>query len=388
MNLDNYPSSNTNDYTLIIECCRIEPDTKKLESLAATITDWNECLTSAYAHGVYPLVARSLKTVLAVPEQVKHMLKLTNLDIARRNMMMTSELLRIMGLLEEHGINALAIKGPVLSHIIHGDVTSRQYADIDILVTPNELFDATKLLCDNGYSNEHDIAFTKNKALLKTTKDLTLQNTQNNISVELHWRLFSGRLFKKSDTEYLVNTQQKIEINNQLISTIDERVLLLYLLLHGSKHIWERIEWIVDIDRLVRQSSIDWSYVWNLAEQMDIVPMVQLGCAVAHDLFLTPLPELELMKIKEMQIQTAKEIVISKIKNDEIFGENHIMNTVYYLGLGKINHSWYEYLFRLMRYAKEDVYTINLPNCLSPLYHLIHLYNSTLYRVRILVGGK
>lgn len=373
-----------NHYPLIIECCALYPNTQKLESLCSQIIDWNGLLTSAYAHGVYPLVAKSLKSISSVPEHIKSVLKITNLDIARRNMMMTSEMLRIMKLLEENGIQALAIKGPVLSQIIHGDVATRQYADIDILVKPEELYHATEVLSKNEYIYEYDLAFTKNKALWKATKDLTLTNSKNNLSLELHWRLFSGRLFKKSDTEYLASNRQLMHINNQVISTIDARVLLLYLLLHGSKHVWERIEWIVDIDRLVRESNVDWNFIWDLSEQMDIVPMVQLGCAVCYDLFATPFDEALLKRIDTPMIQKAKDTVISKIKNDEIFGENQIMNTVYYLGLGNDN-KWYEYFFRSLRYAKEDVYTINLPSKISFLYHLIHLYNSAKYRLKTIL---
>ena len=370
-------------YDLLLECCRHEPDTLLLEIYTSKIDDWDGFLYSAYAHGVFPLVHKALKSVSNVPEKVKSRLKNTNLDIARRNMTMTAELLKVMKLLEEHSIPALAIKGPVLSQMIYGDVTQRQYADLDILLHADNLYRATELLMSNEYTYEYPLAFTKNKALFKATKDITLRREHQGIDVEIHWRLFSGRLFKKSNIDLFTDNKQYIEINNYQIPTLDEKVLILYLLLHGSKHMWERLEWIVDIDRLVRSQQIDWDMIMRTAKMMQIEPMIQLGCAVAYDLFQTPFPKTLIQNFEQdIAIVKAKKIVIDDLYLDKIFEEGRIMNTVYYLGIGKINKSWYESSMKLMRYSKEDVYSINLPNFLSFLYHLVHLYNSLIYRIK------
>lgn len=374
-------------YALIIECCRYEPDIARLEMLSSLITDWERLLTSAYAHGVYPLVTKYLKTIPAIPLEVKDQLKMTNLQIARQNMMMTSELIRIMKLLESHGIRALALKGPVLSQIIHGDVTTRQYTDIDILVAPDLLYITTKILCENRYIYEYDVKFTKNIALLKATKDLTLTDKKTNISVELHWRLFSGRLFRKSNSNIFFESKQSFRINNHDILTINDEVLYLYLLLHGSKHLWERLEWIVDIDRLARAKNYDWNSLEKISKKMEILPMVLLGCSVTHRLCNTPFPESLMEQIhNDKSIKNATQIIIEQLSKDLIFKEGNIMNTIYFMGLGKGNNRWMEYVFRFLRYTKEDVYTINLPNSLSSLYHVIHLFNTFSYRIKKLFG--
>lgn len=374
---------NTALYDLLIECCRQIPDTELLETYAGRMDDWKGFLDSAYAHGVFPLVHKSLKPITAVPDAIKLRLKSTNLEIARRNMTMTAELLKIMKLLEENGIPALAIKGPVLSQMIHGDVTQRQYADLDILVSENDLYTTTKLLLKHEYQYDHPIQFTKNKALLRATKDITLSKSSQGIELEMHWRLFSGRLFKKSNIDLFRDSVQNITISQQKIATLDDNVLLLYLLLHGSKHMWERLEWIVDIDRLVRSRAINWDMIDHAAKIMDIEPMIHLGCAVAYDLFNTSFPEKIIQNFEsDKGIINAKNIVMDDLYLNKIFEEGRIMNTVYYLGLGKINSSWYEGAIKLLRYTKSDVYTVNLPNILSPMYHLIHLYNTTSYRIK------
>lgn len=363
-------------YSLIIECCRHEPESAKLETLSAQITDWSGCLNSAYAHGIYPLVAKSLKSISSVPEHIKSVLKITNLDIARRNMMMTSEMLRIMKLLEENGIQALAIKGPVLSQIIHGDVTSRQYADIDILIHQSDLWRAGEVLSENSYVFDHGLKFLKNKTLLKIAKDVTFSNPLNNIHTEVHWRLFSGKLFAKSNLKLFHETPTMCRINQREIATLDHSINLLYLLLHGSKHMWERIEWIVDIDRLIRsKEDIDWDLIYRSAQVMEIEPMVFLGLAISRELFGTPIPVQMAEKI-DTKIMDVTLRLKAEIENDVIIdGHERFLHDLADVGLekkGKIK-SLSTKFFRL---STNEVFMVDLPLFLSPLYYVFKVYHA------------
>ena len=156
-------------------------------------------------------------------------------------MMMTTELLTVMKLLENNGINALAIKGPVLSQIIHGDSTIRQYADIDILIVQDDLWNAGQILTNNGFIFEHSLEFIKNKTLLRVAKDITFSNKNKTTYIEVHWRLFDGKLLAKSNLQLFRENPIRCMINKQSIPTLDNEANLLFLLLHGSKHLWEQI---------------------------------------------------------------------------------------------------------------------------------------------------
>lgn len=366
---------NTALYDLLIESCRHTPDAQQLESYAARIDDWAGFLDSAYAHGVFPLVHKSLKSITAVPENIKLRLKSTNLEIARRNMTMTAELLKIMKLLEENSIPALAIKGPVLSQMIHGDVTQRQFSDLDILLDQDNLYRAVELLCANGFISEQPIKFLKNKMLLKVAQDFVITNENKNIHIEMHWRLFRGRLFKKADMQIFRDSPYACMIQGKSIYTLDKEVQILYLLLHGSKHMWERIEWVADIDRLVRSDeTINWDQIFRWAEIMEIAPMIFLGIAVCDQLFQTPFSEQVIHRAKQYpNIQKASDILIKKIYNDDIHSVNDYMSHFYYLGLEDSKRSLNKILSRFYLPTARDIYHINLPYILSPLYYMIVL---------------
>ena len=59
---------------------------------------------------------------------------------------MTSELIKVMKLFEENGVEYISFKGPVLSQLAYGDITLRQYVDLDILIKKEDLRKADNLL--------------------------------------------------------------------------------------------------------------------------------------------------------------------------------------------------------------------------------------------------
>lgn len=369
-------------YALIIECCRYEPNNIQLETLSSQIADWQGMLTSAYGHGVYPLIAKSLKTISAVPDSVKHQLRMTNLQIAQQNMMMTSELLKIMKLLEKNGIKALALKGPVLSQIIYGDVTTRQYADIDILIPRDQIYDAGKILMTHGYISEHSIQFLKNKTLLDVAKDFSIFSPTQNVHIEFHWQLFLPRQVKKSKINLFNLSNPICTINTQPILTLEQDANLIYLLIHGSKHMWERLEWVVDIDRLIRSriDSIDWTRLGILAKEMEIEVMFYLGISLSEELFNTPISLEVKSKINLLPtIIIAKSEIVKELYADGIRNEMSKATAFKNLYKMRLNKDSFRAVFRhywktLFGLKYMDVYMINLPEYLWFLYHPIRIY--------------
>jgi hypothetical protein len=297
-------------------------------------------------------------------------------------MTMTAELLKIMKLLEENGIPALSIKGPVLSQMIHGDVTQRQYADIDILLERSDMYRAVKILTDVGCTTEHPIEFLNNETLLDVAKDYSVFSATHNIHVEFHWQLFLNRQVKKSKINLFRDSNPICVINQYGIKTLEPDANMIYLLLHGSKHMWERLEWIVDIDRLIRLrgDEIDWDRLCQLAREMEIEVMFYLGLAVVHDLFQTPLKDEIIEKIASMEkVTQAKEFIVKRILENTI--HEQATKSVPFVNLfkmrlnkdsrlGVIRH-YFATLFSLKDF---DVYMVNIPNKLSFLYHFVRLY--------------
>lgn len=375
-------------YDLLIECCSHTPDPFKLETFAATITDWNAFHESAYAHGVYPLVYDVLKGITNVPENVKTFFKKHNREIAALNMRMTAELLAVTRQLGAHGIDVFAFKGPVLSQMLYGGVVQRQYADLDILIDEHVLSECVELLSAHGYEYEHPSGFLKNRFLLRNVKDIVITNQKKSVHLEIHWKLFMGRLFQKVDHKRLLDGPRRVLIQEEPIMTLNTNVLMLYLLSHGSKHLWERLEWIADIDRLCRmEPDIEWNRIEMMADEMEIRPFLFLGMEVCRQVFDTPFPTDIMQKIRnDQRIVSAASILCDRIRADRIHDIDEYMENYFYLGINASIPWVSRVLSRFYRPSIHDIYTINLPDRLWPLYYVILTWRVVKTQIALRLG--
>jgi len=92
--------------------------------------DWTALLALAAAHAVTPMLSAALRDQ-SIPEAVQQTLRCALEESVRRSLAQTGELARVAGLFEERGIPMVALKGPLLSHYLYGDLGARTSGDID-----------------------------------------------------------------------------------------------------------------------------------------------------------------------------------------------------------------------------------------------------------------
>ena len=212
----------------------------------------------------------------------------TNLNIVKQNMLLTSELIKVMQLLEDNGIEALAFKGPVLSQMAYGDVVSRQYVDLDIFVDASNIYKLKDLLEDtNIYKRYLEITPSQEKKWFKFAHDLGMKNTQNEVHIEFHWTMLSGDHPVRLETIDFLKSIAHMRLNNSSIKTISNDELLIYLCVHGSKHLFERIEWIVDIDKFIRTQNINWEKIYKFIQEDNSARFILLGLYLSNELCCT-----------------------------------------------------------------------------------------------------
>ena len=186
----------TPDIQLLINCCKVKPTASDIEHIRSRLTQLEtqqllKIVTLAHNHGVFPLFYQALQTHasdLLSSENLTE-LKQQNMTIVMNNMQMTAELNRIMRLLENNGIEALAFKGPTLAQLVYGDITLRQYGDLDILVRKEDIYKIDTMLENKGYVRVYKLTSSQEKAWFKCAHDISLFNPNNKINLEIHWSL-------------------------------------------------------------------------------------------------------------------------------------------------------------------------------------------------------
>ena len=373
-------SNNLAKYYLILEACRAVPNVERLQHDIQIFTDWKSLIHTANLHGVLPLVYQTLKS-LNLPKATQNTLKLHNLQIAQTNIQMTAELIRVVKLFEQNGITYMALKGPVLSQIIHNDTLIRQYTDLDILVHEDDAYKTGQMLCENGYTATHALKFLKNRTFINLGKDFSFVNAKHHVLLELHWKLFLAKHIIDIDRELFSKPLLTIAVNNTSVKTLDLNYLLIYLCLHGSKHYWERIEWIVDIDRLIRNrnAELNWNQIQKLCKTAQIEAMFYLGLLVAHEMFATPLPQQVLDSFNAFpNIHTAQNKIQKLIYADDIEKIKSSATTTNLLHEAPLKDTRYislkHYLKTIFQINTEDIYVIDLPRGLHWIYYPIKLF--------------
>ena len=301
-----------NELKFLIACCQthLSKDTiKEIHTYLSVMSDKSSTALIGLAnqHGISPLVYKTIKKVSqsddfdhAALEPLLKELKANYQRIAQRNMLMSAELLRIMQLFKENHIDALAFKGPALSQMAYGDITLRQFGDLDILVRKRDRSGMMALLLEKHYIPEIELKEETKEAFFDCVNVIGLYEESTGTRVEIHWELLSRNYAIDWEEESLWDHQESVRINHKEIPVLPLEQQLLYLCAHGAKHLFERLEWVCDIDRSIRANpDIDWTHLLNEAEKLGIERMLCLGLALSQQFFKLELPEMIREKIAE-----------------------------------------------------------------------------------------
>ena len=365
---------------LLIVCCQPDPTEEEIVFIRDTLPAIDSTLlaTLANKHCVFPLVHKSLHTYpheeCPLSHKVLSTFKSYYMKISQHNMLMSAELIQIIQLLATHNIKALAFKGPALSQMAYGDITLRQFGDLDILIRKKDRTKMMQVLIAQHYVPEINLKEATKETFFNCVNVIGLHKESTGILVEIHWELLSKNYAIDWEEKSLWDTQKSIKINQKDIPVLSTEQHLLYLCAHGSKHLFERLEWICDIDRSIRANKdLDWELILSEAEKLGIRRMLYLGLVLSQQFFRTNLPE----SIQE-EITQDKKIpkLISKIiklnfskdtqasKNYSTFGLLWSMRESF---LDQLRFAW-----RGMFAPKfDDFKYIQLPSHLSFLYPLV-----------------
>ncbi|MEN8148044.1 MAG: nucleotidyltransferase family protein [Campylobacterota bacterium] len=303
------------DCKLTINCCQSEVDTAAVETALSSFSDENyqNILRLSQQHGIYPLLYKTIRSVNPASLSLKtdELFKQNNMTIAQQNMLMSAELLQLMQLFNVNSVDAMAFKGPVLGELAYGSVALRQYGDLDILIKKNDIEKTLSLLLQRGYTPEIELEKSTLKTFYSCVNVIGLQ--RGSVRVEIHWELLSKNYAIEWEEEKLWRESESVEINRKPVRTLSFENHILYLCAHGSKHLFERLEWICDIERAIRaQESIDWEHLLLEAQSLGIERMLLFGVHLSQLFFGLPLPQKILDKIdNDPEIEHLTEKVVT-----------------------------------------------------------------------------
>lgn len=392
----------------LITCCQLDPSEDDIKFIFSYLNaehfELNGLIRLANQHGILPLIYKTIKhlshlelnsdtPVIKMKEGCSDNLNATHLtlnsilselkpfymSIVQRNMLMTSELIKIMLLLRENNIEVLAFKGPLLSQMAYGDITLRQYSDLDILIHPKDLFDAVKLLENDAYTALYPLSNKQFKGYSDIAHDYGLINQKNNTLVELHWRLLSNEFMADINTIDFFKNTTTVSIQGNKLKTLGLEELIIYLCIHGAKHQWERLEWLVDIDYLIKTQSVDWEKIISLTYQTSSEKMVLSAFSLCSKYLKTNLPHNLQKHLQKPNIKNlSKKLEIHFVKHfSDSLHRSVRTKTISFIQLQLLHGIKNKLLFltSLIKPTQLDYLSYPLPSQLTFLYYFIRPYN-------------
>jgi hypothetical protein len=261
-----------------------------MNEMLRRLADWPVLLELAEEHSVFGLSASRFRECGegAVPPEVFEELKERYRAQALFTLRLTAEMFRLLDRFSASGVEALVIKGPVLSARCYGDPGLRQYGDLDLIVRDKDILRSTELMMTLGY--EPRVPLTAIQAR-KIPGEYVFRQSSTKLLVEFHTELTFRYHPRPLPMEKLFERQVRVKIDAHDVPALSPEDELILISIHGAKHFWEQLSYIADVAAFVSKQELDWARVRSSAEEVGGERMLNVGLRLAADVLGAPLPE-------------------------------------------------------------------------------------------------
>lgn len=308
----------TEEQKLLIILSKASPDPSDLEcieTLDFKSVDWTYIINFSKVHGITSLICFNINKHknISVPELELKKLKTASLQNSKKNLFLTSVLLKILKDLKKIGIEAVAHKGPVLSRMLYDDITIRDFTDIDIIVYKKDVIKAKEYLIQNGYSPQFDLKGYKEDYYLNSKYYyINFLRDDSKAALDLHWALSAPNYGFSTGLEHFSSKLDKINLNNVSLDVLREEDLFLQLCIHGAKHNFSRFCWLADIVNLAAvNKGMDYEYITRQAAKLGCTNIVTFSAELIWCLFNVRLHVCHDLKPEQKTLLFAKNLVVN-----------------------------------------------------------------------------
>ncbi len=315
-------------------------------------------------HRIFSFIA--FKCVSVLNDKNKRILQKNRMHM----MHLSSEILSVDQLFKENNISLLHLKGPVLAQYLYQDIAPKESRDIDILIPANKIPEAEALLYKKGYKRIYpDFSLTpvQKKRFIKTTHHYTFFHPDTRIVFELHWGFFTPEnLYPKKMEEVFKNKQEVLFFGKQLYMP-DNETLTFYLMLHGARHQWFRIIWLLDYNALLKKSNHNPEKLQKKADERKLTSVFNSSLLLCNEILKTNYSIKTISKNTISLYRSSKKAMFQDAEKRNAFGVSKFKKLFYYLRLKKDFSYWCHVVVRVIS-NQSDWKVLPLPDKLFFLY--------------------
>jgi len=367
------------EFDLLLACCSAEADRERSARVGRFLDrgpDWVEFARLAEHHSVGPIVYRSLSAFpQALPGLVLEQLRKDYERNAQKSLRLTHELIRILDCLESHGIPAIPYKGPVLAKAVYGDIASRRFSDLDILIHATDVPGAKAAVYELGYTPTLHLNEAEQAAHVASGHEWPFDGPLGRNLLEIQWRVLPRFYAVEFSIESFFQRALRVDLGGSSVRTLAPEDLLLVLCVHTAKHVWSRLLWLCDIAETMRSQPIDYGLAYRTAKGLGVEKIVAVNFVLQAQLFGVPFP-VQFRKSKKNDPEI--EYIAGEARQVLVGSADHDVQSIDYFRLMVRLRERFRDRFRFLARltftpSVGEWSTVRLPARLFPLYRAIRV---------------
>jgi hypothetical protein len=211
--------------------------------------------------------------------------------VARRNAIHAGELFNLLDLLEANHVPAIPFKGPTLGLFAYGDLSLREFTDLDIVVHESDLWRTWDVLTRHGYVPEDGGGALAERRPLPPGGKHWAFKCQNRLTLEIHWRFIEKSFGSQLEPADVWSSVRSSTLSGRSLQVIPPEQMLVLLSTHLASHLWRRLNWICDITAIVNSKpEIDWELLLRTARRVGCERILSVSLLLSKNLLGSSLP--------------------------------------------------------------------------------------------------
>lgn len=224
---------------------------------------------AAVRHGMLGHLHRLVTTTAALEVDPALSRRLAELQraLAVRNLRQTSFLVHALDQLAAAGVRALPFKGPVLAQALYGDITLRSWADVDLLVSHEQVATARDVLYAAGLRDSSGFTERSVRPRWGDTGQIALVSAELGQVVDLHWKLGVSASPRTLRPEAVFANAETIELLGRTVMCPGTTAMFLTTCLEGTRDRWNSVSRLLDLAvQIQRTPRQEWAAVLATAK--------------------------------------------------------------------------------------------------------------------------
>lgn len=358
---------------IIFHCISASED--RDTTISATLNkgiDWRRLENLARHHKVLPLLYHRLTKIDNSVVEKEGMGRLQSIYRynATRNLKLSVNLHRVLELLAREGIEVIVFKGPALAVRAYDDLSHRTFADLDLLIRPEDFAKIYDTMTTAGFRSP--VPLDKKKMRYWQSFRRNLDFNDDISGFDFHQQLIQGPK-KFSLKEKTWQNKCTGQLLTRDISLLSPEHSLFSLCLHGIKENWSFLRSLSDIAHLLaRHPHLNWNSLTAAIEEIGCLSVLLTGLQLCRLVCGLELPgEISGLISSHRQVEDLawkyyRQIVTGETKADRLRDTFSFIRS-----LDSAASRLSLLMYTLFVPTPLDWKSLNLPGFLYPLYFLI-----------------